>query len=101
MITSSSDKVSRCVDNYNIIKGSKCKKLLGIKIDNKLNFISHINEVWKKVEQKLNAVSRVTPFMDLPKRRMLFILFVIHCPLVCMFHSHRKNNKINRLHERC
>ena len=77
MITSSSDKVSRCVDNYNIIKGSKCKKLLGIKNDNKLNFINHIDEVCKKVEQKLNAVSIVTPFMDLPKRRMLLNAFFL------------------------
>ena len=37
LLTSSSDKVSICVDNYNI-KSSKCEKLLGTKIDNKLNF---------------------------------------------------------------
>ena len=24
-----------------------------------------------------------------------------YCPLVCMFHSRKLNNKINRLHERC
>ena len=35
LLTSSFDKVSTCVDNYNI-KSSKCEKLLGIKIDNKL-----------------------------------------------------------------
>ena len=36
LLTSTCDKVSICVDNYNI-KSSKCEKLLGIKIDNKLN----------------------------------------------------------------
>ena len=33
LLKSSSDKVSICVDNYNI-KSSKYEKLLGIKIDN-------------------------------------------------------------------
>ena len=36
LLTSSSDKVSICLDNYNI-KSNKCEKLLGIKIDNKIN----------------------------------------------------------------
>ena len=104
LLTSSSDKVSICVDNYNI-KSSKCEKLLGIKIDNKLNFNTHVDEICKKAGQKLNALSRVTPYMDLSKRRILLNAFFIsqfsYCPLVWMFHSRGKNNKINRIHERC
>ena len=51
-LTSSSDKVSICVGNYNI-KRSTCetlkkKKNLGIKIDNKLNFNTHVDEICKK-----------------------------------------------------
>ena len=42
------------------------RKLLDIKIDNKLNFNNHIDEIFKKAGQKLNALSRVTPYMDLP-----------------------------------
>ena len=104
LLTSSSDKVSICVDNYNI-KSSKCEKRLGIKIDNKLNFNTHVDEICKKAGQKLNALSRVTPYMDLSKRRILLNAFFIsqfsYCPLVWMFHSRGKNNKINRIHERC
>ena len=104
LLTSSSDKVSICVDNYNI-KSSKCEKLLGIKIDNKLNFNTHVDEICKKAGQKLNALSRVTPYMDLSKRCLLLNAFFIsqfsYCPLVWMFHSRGKNNKINRIHERC
>ena len=37
LITSSGGEVSMYVENYNI-KSSKCEKLLGIKIDNRLNF---------------------------------------------------------------
>ena len=85
LLTSSIDKVSICVDNYNI-KSSKCEKLLGIKIDNKLNFKTHVDEIYKKAWQKLNALSRVTSYMDLSKRRRLLNAFFIsqfsYCPLV-------------------
>ena len=44
LLTSSSDKVSICVDNYNM-KSSKYEKPLGIKIDNKLNFNTYVDEI--------------------------------------------------------
>ena len=42
LLTSSSDKVSICVDNYNM---KSSKYILGIKIDNKLNFNTHVDEI--------------------------------------------------------
>ena len=104
LLTSSSSKVSICVNNYNI-ENSKCEKLLGIKIDNKLNFNTDVDEICKKAGQKLNTLSRVTTFMDLSKRRILRNAFFIsqfsYCSLVWMFHSRVKSNEINRIHERC
>ena len=104
LLTSNSDKLSVFVDNYNI-KSSKCEKHLGIKIDDKLRFNTHVDEICKKAGQKLNALSRVTSYMDLSKRRILLNEFFIsqssYCPLVWMFHSRGENNKINRIHERC
>ena len=44
----------------------------------------------KKAGQKLNALSKVTPYMDFS-----------YCPLIWMFHSRSKTNKINWPHERC
>ena len=86
------------MNNYNI-KSSKCK------IDNKLNFNTHVDKICKKVGQNLNTLSRVTPYMDLSKRRILLNAFFIsqfsYYPLVWMFHSRVKNNEINRIHERC
>ena len=66
LLISNSDKVSIRVHNYNI-KSSKCEQFLGIKIGNKLNFNTHVNEICKKAGQKLNALLRVTPYMDLSK----------------------------------
>ena len=76
LLTSSSNKVSICVDNYNI-KSSKCEKILDIKIANKLNFNTHVDEICKKAGHKLNALSRVTLYMDLSKQRILLNVFFI------------------------
>ena len=89
----------------NQITNSKCKKLLGIKIDHKLTFNAHIDEICKKAGQKMNALSRVIPYMNITKRRSLLNTFFMsqfnYCPLTWMCHSRAENNKINRLHERC
>ena len=92
------------MDNCNI-KRSKWEKLLGIKIDNKLNFNTHADKTRKKAGEKLNALSRVTPYMYLPKRHILSNAFFIsqfsYSALVWIFHSRGKNNKINQYHGRC
>lgn len=38
---------------------SKCEKLLGVKIDNKLMFDEYIRSTCKKASAKLNALNRV------------------------------------------
>ena len=78
ILKSSNDKVSICVDNYNI-KGSKCEKLLGIKII-KLNFNTHVDEVCMKAGQQLNLLSRVTTYMDLSK--LLILLNAFHNSII-------------------
>ena len=50
-------------------------------------------------------LSRITPYMNLTKRKLLMNSFFTsqfnYCPLVWMCHNRTINNKINRLHERC
>ena len=43
----------------NSIKIIKCEKLLSAQIDYKLAFSSHIDEIYKKAGQKMNALSRI------------------------------------------
>ena len=87
------------------IENSTCEKLLGIKVDNKLNFNEHLDGIIKKASRKVSALSRIFPFMDLTKRRFLMNSFFAsqfsYCPLIWMCHSRTVNNKINKLHERC
>ena len=50
------------------IKCSKSKKLLGIVLDNKLKFDKHVENICQKASKKLNALARVTNYMELHKR---------------------------------
>ena len=87
------------------IKGSEYEKLLGIKVDTKLNFNEHLNDIINKASFKVNALSRIVPYRSLCKKKILMNSFFnsqfSYCPLIWMFHSRIMNNKTNRLHERC
>ena len=87
-----------------MIKSSQKEILLGINLDSELKFEDHVNFMCKKASQKLYALARIAPFMDLKQRRNIMKAFVEsqfgYCPLIWMFHSRGLNNKINRIHER-
>ena len=103
MCSSNSNK-SIMIQNEEICNSS-CEKLLGVYFDRNLTFHAHINSICKKAAQKLNALSRITPYMDLNKRKIAVNAFFSsqfnYCPLIWMCHNSTYNNKINRLHERC
>ena len=86
------------------ITNTSYEKLLGINIDSELKFDKHVSEICDKVSQKINALSRISNYMSLPKRRIVMKTFIEsqfnYCPLIWMLHSRMMNNKINRLHER-
>ena len=88
-----------------IIGSSTCEKLLGIKIDSKLRFDDHIQDLCNKANRKLRALARATPYMNPQKRKVLMNAFFNaqfnYCPLIWMLHSRQNNNKIKHLHERC
>ena len=79
-------------------------KLLGVTIDNKLRFDSHLSEVCRKAENKLSALTRIFRFLSFDKRRLLVKAFFEsqfkYCSLAWMFCSRTTNNKINSLHKR-
>ena len=108
------DKCHLLISNHNtdihikvgeeVIECSNSVKLLGVTIDNNLNFKDHVSNLCKKNSQKLHALARISKFMCEGKLRMLMKAFIEsqfgHCPLTWMFHSGTLNNRINKLHER-
>ena len=103
-LCSSNSEVSLTIETQKI-KHSKLEKFLGIKLDSKLNFNFHVDDICQKAGQKLNATSRITPYKDFEKRRLLVNAFFYskfnYCQLFWMCHNRTNNNKIYRLHERC
>ncbi len=103
LITKHDNEVSINVDGH-IIQAKKSVKLLGITIDNNLDFNEHVSKLCKKVSLKIYALARVAHFMNKDKLRILMKAFIesqfAYCPLIWMFHSRELNNKINKLHER-
>ena len=84
---------------------SSSKQKRWIKVDAKLNFNEHLNNIISKVSRKVNALSRAVPCMRVSKRKILLNSFFnsqfSYCPLIWMFYSRIMNNEINWLRERC
>ena len=103
LLISGNDQNIAKIEEYYIESESE-QELLGILIDSNLPFESYINNMCKKASQKLNTLARITPFMNIEKRRTLMKSFITaqfgYCPLIWMFHSRALNNKINSIHKR-
>ena len=87
-----------------VIEESKEEKLLGVVIDQKLNFKQHVNMVCTKASQKLHALARASTYMPKEKTRTVMRAFVMlqfsYCPSIWKFHDRRVNAKFNHIHER-
>ena len=103
IVTNHDNDLNTIIDSTTII-GSSSVKLLGIKIDSKLNFNEHVTDICKKVSLKIHALARISRFVNKSKLRKIVKAFIEsqfgYCPLIWMFHSRTLNNRINRLHER-
>ena len=86
------------------IKNSTEEKLLRIKFNSKLSFENHVSSLCKKASQKLHALTRIVNYMNLSERKAVMKTFITsqfnYCPLVLMFHSRKRNHRINSIHER-
>ena len=84
LITSSKTPVGIEVSNITIISGEKIK-LLGIYIDNRLNFDHYISHLWKKAEKKLHGLNRVFKYMTISQRKLIANAFMFqfsYSPLI-------------------
>ena len=103
LIVSTKKNLEIQVSSYSI-KNENSVKLLGIHLNNDLNFDYHVNQLCKKVGKKLHTLARIAKYMDINKRTMLMKAFVSsqfsYCPLIWMFHSRKMEHRINSIHKR-
>ena len=90
--------------NNNEIATSNGEKILGILLDSKSKFDSHITSPVKTVGQKLSALARIYHYL-IPDQKFLLLKSVVkfqfsYCPLIWIFISQYSNNALNMIHER-
>ena len=88
----------------NLIWESQEQRLLGVTIDNKLKFDTHIKGLVNMGHKKLSALIRYSSILNFNKRRTLMKSFIesqfSYSPLTWMFHNRDLEHLINRVHER-
>ena len=82
----------------------KLVKLLGIDIDNKLNFETHIGKLCNKAAGQLNAIGRINRFIDCEETKILTQSFVHsnfnYCPLAWTLCNPKSMRKIELIQKR-
>ena len=90
--------------NNSKITSSNEEKLLGIFLDSKLNFESHIASLCRKANQKINALARLNNYLTTNQINLLLTSVIksqfTYYPLIWMFTSRYLNNVLNKIHER-
>ena len=86
------------------LNASNLEKLLGLLIDKKLRFYTHIKKLCTEAEKKVGALNRLNRIISVGKRKILYNSYIQsffeYGSLVWMFCTREENNRINRLHER-
>ena len=79
-------------------------ELLGVTIDYKLSFDSHIANLALKAARQLNAVKRVGYFLPQSCRMIIYKSFVLsnfnYCPLVWHFCGNKNTDKLEKIQKR-
>ena len=88
----------------NSIQAEDSIKLLGVHIDSRLNFNKQISEVCKKAGRQINALKRLSFYLNYNARLTAFRCFILshlnYSPLVWMNSSKVQMGKIEKLQER-
>ena len=104
MIISSKKDLSKSVLNINGVELTMepSVKLLGIEIDNKLNFEKHISNICKKASNQLNAICRLETFMGHKEKEAIINTFVhSNFNYGCLiWHFSSKKSQVEKIHER-
>ena len=70
-------EVCLTVNNFSI-RSVDNVKLLGVVIDNKLDFVGHIKNICKVANNKTNALLRIRKYIDAPHSKII-------CKCICSF----------------
>ena len=97
-------------EDFNIIVGNDTINLtasmnaLGINIDDKLNFNSHVSNMCNKAGKQLNVLQQLKGSLDYASRLSIYKSFIMsnfnYCPVVCMCTSKSSLPKLENIQRR-
>ena len=95
--------VSLYIEGEDIRKSDKIK-LLGVHIDENLNFTSHISDICTKASQKVGVLMRLRKLIPCSAKSVLYKSFILphltYCHLVWHFCKSTDSKKLERIQER-
>ena len=104
IVVSDDDPTHNIILNNNEIASSNEDKLLGILLDSKLNFVSHITSLCEKASQKLSALAKINHYFTHDQKFMLLNSVVKSqfscCPLIWMFASQYLEDAVNSIYQK-
>ena len=79
-------------------------KVLGVTLDSRLNYDSHITAMCTKAARQINILKRISKYLDQDSRINIYRSFVAsnfnYCPVAWIFCGARNARKLERLQER-
>ena len=91
--------------NNQTIQTTNYVKLLGVNVDSKLNFDSHITDLCKKASMQLNALNHLRTYIGNKEMEILINSFIYsivnYCQIVWHLSSCKLTAKIEKIHKRC
>ena len=93
---SNPDKSELILEDSTKIPSAEEYVILGVTIDNRLTFNNHLKNLCKKIANKLNALTRIAPYLDHNQLRLIYNSFfkgqLSYCPLIWTFYSRRSDH---------
>ena len=78
--------------------------VLGVTIDDQLNFSNHISACCSTAARQLNALARIVKYIDIGSPKTIYNSFILsnfnYCPLVWHFCGKTNNDKLEKIPER-
>ena len=92
------------LNNNNTIMSENFVKVLGVIIDDKLTFSRHVSMCCTKAAKQLNAMARISRYIDIDARKLIYNSFIVscfsYCPLVWHFCGKQNSDKLEKINER-
>ena len=105
ILNKSKDHISTDINiDGQIIRSSNLVTLLGIDIDDKLNFDSHINNLCIKTGGQLNSLYRFNKYLSMPAKKLAINSYIYsnfsYCPLIWHCSSAKSKVSIENMQKR-